>query len=212
MGAIAFPAKASRPWGAPTGRGGYNRGIAIGTSTMKKWLWLAAALLAALLAWTAAGPYMTVHAIRDAVEARDSAALSRQVDFPALRSSLKAQLGDRIAREAGAGAQDNPFVAFGLAVANGLAGGLVDAMVTPAGLGAMMEGRRTWDRATGLPPPGSDEARAAPRERPLHDAKYRFESLSRFTATVQDDEGRPVVFVMTRSGLRWKLSDIRLPL
>ncbi len=179
---------------------------------MKKWLWLAAALLAALLAWTAAGPYMTVDAIRDAVEARDTAALSRQVDFPALRSSLKAQVGDRIAREAGAQAQDNPFAAFGLAIANGLAGGLVDAMVTPAGLGAMMEGRRTWDRATGRPSPGSDEARAQPRERPLHDAKYRFESPSRFTATVRDDDGRPVVFVMTRRGLRWKLSDIRLPL
>jgi hypothetical protein len=180
--------------------------------TMKKWIWLVAAVVVALLAWTAAGPYMTVHAIRDAIEARDSAALARQVDFPALRGSLKAQLGDRIAREAGAQAQDNPFAAFGLVVANGLAGGLVDAMVTPAGLGAMMEGRKVWDRATGLPPPGSDAARASPRERPLHDAEYRFESLSRFTATVQDDQGRPVVFVMTRSGLRWRLSDIRLPL
>lgn len=179
---------------------------------MKKWTWPAAALLAALLAWTMAGPYMAVHAIRDAIEARDSAALARQVDFPALRASLKAQLVDRIAREAGAQAQDNPFAAFGLTVANGLAGGLVDAMVTPAGLGAMMEGRKVWDRATGLPPPGSDAAAAMPRERPLHDAEYRFESLSRFTATVHDDRGRPVVFVMTRSGLRWRLSDIRLPL
>jgi hypothetical protein len=46
----------------------------------------------------------------------------------------------------------------------------------------------------------------------LQDAQYRYESLSRFTATVHDDQGRPVVFVMTRHRLRWRLSDIRLPL
>ena len=27
-----------------------------------------------------------------------------------------------------------------------------------------------------------------------------------------DDEGDPVVFVLTRQGLRWRLTDIRLPL
>jgi hypothetical protein len=29
---------------------------------------------------------------------------------------------------------------------------------------------------------------------------------------VHDDSGRPLVFVLTRDGLRWKLSDIRLPM
>lgn len=179
---------------------------------MKKWIWLTAVVLAALLAYAAAGPYLTINAIRGAVQARDAQALAEQVDFPALRGSLKAQLGDRIAREAGAQAAGNPFAAFGLAVANSLAGGLVDAMVTPTGLGAMMEGRKVWDRASGLPPPRSDAAAATPRERLLQEASYRYESASRFTATVQDEQGRPVIFVLTRHGLRWKLSDIRLPL
>lgn len=179
---------------------------------MKKWLWLAVAVLAALLAWTAAGPYRTVNAIRDAAQARDAQAMAEQVDFPALRSSLKAQLSDRLLREVGTPSPDNPFAAFGLSIAGGLVGGMVDVLVTPAGLGAMMEGRRTWDRASGTPPPSSDEARDPSAPRPLQDAQYRYESLSRFTATVHDDQGRPVVFVMTRRGLDWKLSDIRLPL
>lgn len=179
---------------------------------MKKWLWLAAAVLVALLAWTASGPYRTVNAIRDAAQARDAAAMAKQVDFPALRSSLKAQLGSHLLREVGAPSPDNPFAVFGLGIANGLVGGLVDTMVTPTGLGAMMEGRKVWDRASGLPPPSSDEARTSSEPRPLQDAQYRYESLSRFTATVHDDQGRPVVFVMTRHGLDWKLSDIRLPL
>jgi len=183
---------------------------------MKKWIWIAAAALAALLAYVATGPYRTVDAIREAVKAEDPRALAKQVDFPALRSSLKAQLSDRLLREAGPEAQASPFSALGLALANGLVGGMVDAMVTPVGLAAIMEGRRTWRRIDGfgaLPPSPSSapaDADAESRE-PLHDAVYHYESPSRFTATVRDESGRPVVFVLTRDGLDWNLSDIRLP-
>jgi hypothetical protein len=168
-----------------------------------------------LLAYVATGPYRTIDAIREAVKAEDPRALAKQVDFPALRGSLKMQLSDRLVREAGPDAQASPFGALGLALANGLVGGMVDAMVTPIGLAAIMEGRRTWRRVDGfgaLPSsPSSAHADVEPRE-PLHDAEYHYESPSRFTATVQDDSGRPIVFVITRDGLRWKLSDIRLPL
>jgi len=40
----------------------------------------------------------------------------------------------------------------------------------------------------------------------------RYESASRFTATIHDDHGKPIVFVLRRTGLRWRLADIRLPL
>ncbi len=30
--------------------------------------------------------------------------------------------------------------------------------------------------------------------------------------TMPDENGKPMVFVLTRDGLRWKLSDVRLPL
>src|SRR3546814_5993576 len=49
-----------------------------GISTMKKWLWLAVAVLVALLAWTAAGPYRTVNAIRDDAQARDAQAMAER--------------------------------------------------------------------------------------------------------------------------------------
>lgn len=187
---------------------------------MKKWVWLAVVLLVALLAYVGIGPYLTVRAIRSAVEAQDAAALSRQVDFPALRTSLKAQLTDKLVREAGPDVQASALGSIGLTIAGGLIGGSVDAMVTPTGLGALMEGRKVWKRigdgfaAPESPPPAaeSDGSAAPPAPRPFDGAKYRYESLSRFTATVRDDSGRPIVFVMTRDGLRWKLSDIRLPL
>jgi hypothetical protein len=175
---------------------------------MKKWIALVLVALLALGSYVAAGPYLTVRAIRTAVMEQDAAALSKQVDFPGLRASLKAQLGDRLLRRAGPDLQSTPLGAFGVAIADGLLGGTVDAMVTPAGLGALMEGHKIWKRVgDGLP---TADPAASARE-PLHDARYRYESPSRFTATVVDEDGRAVVFVITRHGLRWKLSDIRLP-
>ena len=182
---------------------------------MKKWLTLLVAVAVLLVGYVAAGPYLTVRAIRSAVQEQDAAALSRQVDFPALRASLKAQLSDRLVRAVGIDGQSGMLGAIGLTVAGGLVNGAVETMVTPVGLGALMEGRKVWNRVgDGIAHPDVADPTAAGGERaqPLQGAKYRYESLSRFTATVHDDQGRPIVFVMTREGLRWQLSDIRLPL
>ena len=181
---------------------------------MKKWIALAVAIALLMLGYVAAGPYLTVRAIRSAIAGQDAAALSRQVDFPALRASLKAQLSDRLVRSVGLDGQSGLLGDIGMRVAGGLVTGAVETMVTPVGLGALMEGRKVWNRVgDGMARPDAiDPPPQAPGESgPLHDARYRYESTSRFTATVEDDTGRPIVFVMTRDGLRWKLSDIRLP-
>lgn len=189
----------------------YHPRIDTAEPVVKKWIWIVGLALGALLAYVAAGPYLTINAIREAVKAEDPRALAKQVDFPALRDSLKLQLSDRLVREAGPELQASPLGAFGLRIANGLVGGAVDAMVTPVGLAAIMEGRRTWRRVDGFGELSSPSAIESAQE-PLHNADYRYESPSRFTATVQDESGRPVVFVLTRDGLNWRLSDIRLPL
>lgn len=177
---------------------------------MKRTVWLTVAALALLLAYTAAGPFLTVKAIRTAVQNGDSHALSRQVDFPALRGSLRLQLSDAMVRQAGADVQASLLGAIGLRLAAGAVGTGVDAMVNPVGLAAVMRGRRLWSLAGGAPLLDDGAASAGPP--PLADPRYRYESTSRFTATIEDDAGRPVVFVLTRSGIRWRLSDIRLPL
>ncbi len=175
---------------------------------MKKTIALVLAALLALAGYVAAGPYLTVRAIREAVQTGNHAALAKQVDFPALRSSLKAQLGDHLVRQAGAEVQASPFGAFAMTVASGAINAAVDVMVNPAGLGALMEGRQVWRNVSG----GLEPQPQTAGEQPLQDAKYRYESLSRFTATVPDESGKPVVFVLSRDGLQWKLSDVLLPL
>jgi hypothetical protein len=184
---------------------------------MKKWIALIAVLLALLLAYAAAGPYMTIRAIRHAVVAQDAGELAEQVDFPSLRASLKAQLLDAVVREAGDDLQSSAMGTIALTLMTGVVNGTVDGMVNPAGLSAVMQGRRLWRNTqdsfrrpavdgTGepIPPP--------PQVEPLHDATMHYESASRFTATIRNEDGKPVVFVLKRSGLRWRLADIRLPL
>lgn len=178
---------------------------------MKKWLALPVLATVLLLGYVAAGPFLAYNAIREAVKAQDTAALAKHVDFPVLRGNLKAQVDDYVVRRAGPGMQSNVFGAFAVRIASGLAGGLVDTLVTPAGLAALLEGRTVWHRASGRGIT-EDTYEHAPPADPLREASYGFESPSRFTATVVDDDGEPVTFVLSRDGLDWDLTDIRLPL
>lgn len=204
---------------------------------MKKLLLVVVLVALALVAYVAAGPYLTLRAMGRAIEARDSSALSKHVDFPAVQASLRAQVEDAIARRIGASRQDSIWEGLGLQVANTLAGGAVEAIATPAGLAALMQSGEVWDRLgaltganpdagprgsaspaltrDGAPPPAvstpapSASAQSGPSH-PLANAQHRYESSSRFVAVVQDSQGRPITLVLTRHGLTWKLSDIRL--
>lgn len=173
---------------------------------MKKLLVPLLILLLAFGGYVAAGPWLTVRAIRHALQAQDATALAAQVDFPAVRASLKAQMEDRLARTTGPDWQSNLLGQAGLALAHGVLETAVDAMATPSGLAALMEGRAVWKRM--------HDGIASPREpapEPLHAARYRYESFSSFSATVRNADGAPTVFVLRREGLQWKLADIRLP-
>lgn len=175
----------------------------------KRVLVAAGVLAALLLAYVVAGPYLAIHGIRNALAAQDASALERHVDFPALRVNLKAHLEDYIVREGGGIAESGGLLgAIGLQVASGLGGVAVDAMVTPLGIGALLQGRGMWKQATGQTVDGDAYGAPQPAD-PLKDATLRYESSSRFTATVADAEGGPVVAVFQRKGLRWRLTDIR---
>lgn len=178
---------------------------------MRKVVVVLVLLLLGLLGWTAAGPYLAIRGISQAIEQRDTGRLERHVDFPTLRMNLKAQLADQVVRRAGVDAQSSMFGAVAISLAGNLAGAGVDAMVTPTGIAALLQGHALWKRASGQTIGGDSYAPTEPAQ-PLKDASHRFESLSRFTATVHSDDGQPLVFVLDRQGLQWRLTDIRLPL
>ena len=176
---------------------------------MKKWLVLGALLLVSLLAYVAAGPYLAINGIRTALAAQDVAALERHVDFPTLRLNMKAHVEDYIASKGGGMAESGgPLGAIGLQIAGSLGNTAVDTMVTPLGIGALLQGRSMWMRASGQTVDGDTYGDARPAD-PLQDAITHYESASRFTATVRDERGQPIVVVFQRQGLRWRLVDIQ---
>jgi hypothetical protein len=178
---------------------------------MRKWIALALVLLLALGGYVAAGPYLAIRGIQQALKDQDVSALSDHVDFAALRVSFRAQLEDALARRAGSEMQSSLLGQLGLSLGNRVVGLGVDAMVTPVGVAALLQGRSVWKRALGETANGDTYGPPAPVE-PLKQAEHRYASLSRFTATTYDQAGAPTVFVFTRQGLRWQLTDIRLPL
>jgi hypothetical protein len=91
-----------------------------------------------------------------------------------------------------------------------ISGHAVEAMVSPQGIAVLLEGRALTRRVLGQPSTAAEDGKPAGYE-PLQDAQTRFESASRFTATTRSAGGDPVVFVFERQGLRWRLTDVRLP-
>ena len=178
---------------------------------MKKWIALVAVLLLALGSYVAAGPYLAISGIRAALAEQDTGKLERHVDFPALRVSIRAQVEDSLARRAGSDMQSNIFGAIALSIASNVVGTGVDTMVTPLGIGALLQGRSMWKQSIRETVDGDSYGKPVPAD-PLKTAIHHYESPSRFTATIQNEAGQPVVFVFRRKALSWKLADVRLPM
>lgn len=179
----------------------------------KKYLALPIAF-ALVLAWFIATPWITVHQISTAVQARDAQALAEHVDFTSVRQSLKDQMNARVLHQMAGddGKALNPLAALVAPLAGAVVDKMVDAYVTPAGVAQLMAGREQ----AGAPTPqngsagGAADAPAAPRDKPLAGADMGYRGLSRFVVTTHG-RGGDTQFVLARRGLGWKLAEIILP-
>lgn len=173
-----------------------------------KWLLAVAALiLLALLAFVAAGPWLAINGIRNVVASGNYGELWRFVEFDRLRENVRPQIQQRIANgiveRAGPGMASD---ALG-AVASKISEPAIDAMVSPLGVATLLRGSALARDLVG----NKDADGKTPVIDPLKDAKTGYVSPSLFTATVQNAEGKPVVFEFSRTGLTWKLTGIDLP-
>ena len=179
-----------------------KRGLIIG---------LAAALVAVLVGWYAASPYMAVGALEKAARAGDRDRLEELVDFPRVRESLKADFTAGLMNKAqnDAATRDNPFAGLAAILVPALVDRVVDAAVSPEGIARMQEGRGVAT-PPGAKPMGRAPAKAGPGpEKPKTNAHYS--GLNRFRVEQPSDAG-PLTWVFARQGLfGWKLIRIELP-
>lgn len=143
-------------------------------------------------------PYLALGSIRDAAKAGNTAALNENVDFEALRESLKHQIQARLDR----GAQQNqhPLAAFGSMLAGALAAPAVDALVTPQNVTKLLGGEGV----------GGAEG---PRIRLESDnVEMGYADLHTFEVSTASASANGFRLILERRGvLSWKLTDIRLP-
>lgn len=116
---------------------------------MRKW-WIALVALVVVLGLLFGTPYYTLWRARDAANARDADTLSSYVDYPAVRESLKTSLHDQLARQMDK-QRGNALGALALAFGGWVSDRVVEALLTPEAVAAMLRGD-----STGLPPaPGA---------------------------------------------------------
>ncbi len=150
-------------------------------------------------------PYITVYQMKIAAENHDGEALSEHIDFPLLRQHLKDQLNVQLAAEMEM--DDNPFTAIVVTFGGMLVGKVIDTYVTPAGIMELMKGESPNTENTG------SSIEKDTYLQPFANVSMSYASLSKFSVTVKQTESdEDVKFVLRRKGIRWKLTEILLPL
>jgi hypothetical protein len=104
----------------------------------------------------------------------------------------------------------SPFGALLYGLGDQLGGAAVDTMVTPTGIGAMLQGHVLWKRGRNELQ-GGDAFGATEPARPLKNAEHHFEALDRFVIDVdRGPDQPPMKVVLEPQGLRWKVVDLQL--
>ena len=159
----------------------------------------AAIILLAGIGWYMESPIYTLGQIRDAAKANDADTLSSYVDYPALRESLKSQIMARM--RADARQRDRSGLgSLEVALGSAMIGPLTDAVVSPAGVRAMLLSKQTNEALGNAPKP------------PVHvdsDVAIERHGLSEFVVKSRSRPQGGIVF--KRHWIGWKLSGVELP-
>ena len=190
-----------------------------------------AVFVVALLGYSYASPYIALNRIKRAADARDAATLNQYVDYPALRASLKEQVGDMLQKRIDAQHSSNPLLLFGAAIGTALISPLVDAYATPDGVAALLHGMPPRGEPGERPPaahagePGQAAAPAAPGQppapppvasagepEPREQTTAGYRGINEFVVTWRHSADEPrYAAVLQRHGLfTWKLAAVEL--
>jgi hypothetical protein len=167
------------------------------------------AVLGAVIAFFAA-PAVAFFGIRSAAESGDVEGLTRLIDFPAVRQSLRPQLDGNPAASAPAPTfLEDPIGAVRRQIEQVTAPPApdVEAYLTPAALAALTRGEgRYASQRTGAAVPSADTANGGPMPRPV------YWGMNRARMSVTDEGGSATVFTFERTGpFEWKLVHVGLP-
>lgn len=161
-------------------------------------------VLLAMLAYLAS-PYFALWRLFQAGESGDQAGLEERIDFPSVRAGLKEDFRVHIERAVAKDKdmQDNPFGGLVSAIATPMLEGMIDSMVTPSGVAALIKEAKTAEAKEGTP---SEEAEPGSDEFDLSKLKYAFfTSPTDFLVDVDSVKLR-----MKLTGTKWKVTRVEV--
>lgn len=166
-------------------------------------------VLLVLLGWFYYTPFIAYDSLKKATERSDAKAVSEYVDFPSLRESVKSWVKASMINAMVKEMKDNPFAGLGLLMVNAMVDPMVDAMISPAGIAAMMEGQTPKPDENN----GSEEqdGGGSSRAKDAADVTMGYTSFNQFEVTAKGGKDFEVAQIFRRYGFTWKLAEVRLP-
>lgn len=158
----------------------------------KQWLWVAIAAMVLGFAYFWFSPFLALRGLQRAIATNNASAVSRYVDFPRVRESLKSDLNRAFMREVEK--DTTGFGALALAFVGPMVDRVIDAYVTPEGLASVGTGEE----------PGQADTQNVTHWR----IKRRGLSEAFIHAKDNPNEG----LVMERQGLGWKVVRLQIDL
>lgn len=165
-----------------------------------------------LLLLTGAGfyatPYYAAHQMQQAAQNNNHQALNSYVDYPALKESLKVSLNNSVGESLLKNKTDSGMNAFAAMFAAAFVNPLVDVLVTPENIAAMLQADMPKDLKK-----SKDNTPPAPPEDELITRKY-YQDFDHFVIDVSSQKrpNEPFKFTFTRQGLlSWKLTGLTIP-
>jgi hypothetical protein len=164
-----------------------------------------------------ATPYLAYRNMRIAAENKDNETLNSYVDFKSLKESLKANLNDKISREAGSKKDEDAMDKLGAAIVSAFINPMVDAFVTPDGLAMIVRGsipdRKKTKHPAETKSENGAEKKSSHKDSEIETSMY-YENLNNFIVAFKQKSSAEdqVRLVFKRNGIvSWKLCAMDLP-
>jgi Protein of unknown function (DUF2939) len=171
----------------------------------KKTVVIGAATLVSIATIASAGvyyaPYLTLNNMKNATENHNITALSKEINFPELRVSIKESVKAQVMSQMAKAGEASATPKMTPELVEKMVSPMVDNIITPEGLERLLN-----DKVAGA------KIDLANLEQDLakSDLKMGYESLDRFVVHITDksDRSKDVSLILKRDGLAWKLAGI----
>jgi hypothetical protein len=176
---------------------------------MRRYLLVGLSLLTVVIAgviYSYLSPRLALDSIRAAAKARDVDRLRELIDFDSVKSNLKDDVKARLVTSAQKDLKNNPYAGLGFLLINAMVDPMVDAIVSPAGLSALVDNGRVEGQVPG------NVSRDATNPIAVLEQNYVNYSLYRIKIGQQESPADALTFTLRREGFgTWRLSRIALP-